>query len=178
VSIVRWTIGVVAVVIFGAGCTPGTAKVQFSDGGVNTIEVTHNPDGTVTENHGGDPSLVGRKEVHVNATMSAPVTLQNIVLSYWTAGNKAGSRSTEKVINQAFNPSSPAGVGTAFNIEIPDAADHDVCSGLYYMFAASYRNGTPGTFISQPRLILPTEKRLPNGSIQQAQCAQPPGPEQ
>ena len=176
-SVLRVSTSVAALLIVATGCKPGTSKVQFSDGGVNTIVVTHNSDGSVTEDHGGDPSLVGRKEIHVNVIIFAPVTLQNIVVSHWPAGNKAGSRSTEKVINQPFNAGS-SGVSTVFNIEIPDAEQNDLCSGLYYMFAASYRNGTPGTFISQARLILPTTKRLPNGSIQQAQCAQPPGPEQ
>lgn len=165
--------GLVALFVFAAGCHPGTSTVNVTVSAITAV-TTQNPDGTSTTNFGGDPALVGPKEIVVVTVLSRPTTLKNIVVSFWRAGDKAHSQSTEKTINRAFDPAR-----VQEQVRIPGSEQLGVCDAMYYMVAVSYQEGsTPGTFLSQAHLIQPTKTLGPNGTIEEALCPQPPGPDQ
>ena len=142
-----------------------------------TVVTTVNSDGSVNVNHAGDPGLVGPKEVGVQLNVFEPMTVQNVVLSYWHAGNNAGSQSIERTINQAYTPGQ-GGIGLSHIFEIPGSAQLGICEGLYYAFAVGYQleGGTGGLYVGQPRLILPTKRQVSPGVIEETLCVEPPGP--
>lgn len=161
-----------------SGCQPGTSShrgVVVSDGGPKTIITTHLPDGSVEANHGGDAELVGRKEIFVSIAAQEPTEVRTVLLTWWLAGHRVGSHTIETAINQVLPGNSSRGV----NVVIPESTGLQVCEGLYYMWTVTYRftDGVPGTFIGQPRLVMPTKTPASNGQIQQAMCVAPPGPD-
>jgi hypothetical protein len=172
-----WSAGLVALFVFAAGCHPGTSTVNVTVKAVTEV-TSQNPDGTSTTNFGGDPALVGPKDIVVVTSLRNTTTVKNIIVSFWRAGDKAHSQSTEKAINQTFNPG-PGGENLQESVKIPGSEGLGICDAMYYMVAVSYvEASTPGTFVSQAHLILPTETIGPDGTIRQAQCVAPPGPEQ
>ena len=168
--------GLVALSVFVAGCHPGTSTVSVTVRPVTAV-TTPNPDGTSTTNFNGDPALVGPKQIVVVTTISKTTTLQNIVVSFWRAGDRAHSQSTEMTINRTFDPG-PGGANVQESVRIPGSEQLGACDAMYFMVAVSYKEvNTPGTFLSQAHLIQPTKTFGPNGTIQEALCAAPPGPE-
>lgn len=166
------TAGLVVLFVFAAGCHPGTSTVTVTVRPVTEV-TSPNPDGTSTTNFNGDPALVGPKDIVVVTSMGNTTTVKNIVVSFWRAGDKAHSQSTERAINQTFNPSN-----LQEPVKIPGSEQLGICDAMYFTVAVSYVEGTtPGTFFCQAHLIQPTETIGPNGTIQQAQCAAPPGPD-
>jgi hypothetical protein len=143
-----------------------------------TVVTTVGPGGSLNVDHAGDPSFVGPKEVGIQLNVFEPMTIHNLVLSYWPAGNKAGSQSIQKAINQSYTPDQ-GGIGLPHVFEIPGTAQYGVCDALYYMFAVSYqRDGsTSSLYIGQPRRIMPTKPAGASSELPQALCAEPPGPD-
>ena len=165
--------------LLGSCCNTGTGSnaLDVVYVGPFTVVTTITPNGTVSVDHTGDPGLVGPKEVGVQLNVFDPMTVQNIVLSYWHAGNNAGAQSIERTINQAYTPGQ-GGIGLAHFFEIPGSAQLGTCQGLYFTVAVSYQleGGTGGLYLGQPRLIMPTKEQVSPGVIEQALCPEPPGP--
>ena len=169
-----------ALVLLFAGCESepsSSVALRFDEISAKTILITRKPDGSTVENRDGDPDLVGRKVVGLQVGVFVPATIENIVLTYWAAGNRAGARNYEKTINQDVAPE-PGPTAFVHMFEVPGAEQYPQCMGLYYSFSARYRvgNGPASTFVGPPHLIQPTKKIQPDGSIAQASCAPPPGP--
>jgi len=167
-------------VLVVAGCETepsSSVALRFDEIPAKTIVVTRRSDGSTVENRDGDPQLVGRKLVALQVGVFVPATIENIVLTYWAAGNRAGARSYEKSMNQNVDPQTgPTALINLF--EVPGAEQYPQCMGLYYSFSARYRvgNGPSASFVGPAHLIQPTKRILPDGSIDQASCAPPPGP--
>jgi hypothetical protein len=173
-----------ALALLFAGCETtdpeGSVALRFDELPYSTVTVMTRSDGSTVESHGGDPDLIGRKEVGLQVGVFMPVTIENIVLTYWAAGNRAGARSFEKTMNQQFTPGSAGPTALIHKFEIPGADRFQQCQGFYYMFSANYRlaNGTAGKFAGPPHLIQPTKRVLPDGKVDQASCGPPPGPDE
>ncbi len=126
----------------------------------------------------GNPSMQGIKRVGLQFQLTQTATLKNMVLSYWPAGNNAGSQSLEVSLNQTINASPSQPVGHTAYVEIPGSAAYEPCEGLYYSMAATYQvegAATPGLFLGGAQLILTTQRRVGN-TIEQTLCPEPPGP--
>jgi hypothetical protein len=151
-------------------------EVQFME--PTTVITTQNLDGTVTVDHGGDPELVGTKEVGIQIIFREPRELLTTLLTFWPAGYRESEETIEYTHNQSYEPSSPAGIAVSVRREIPGSEELQMCEGMYYMWTVTHRplDGEAGVFIGQPRLLLPTKRRLPTGQIEQALCSEPPGP--
>jgi hypothetical protein len=151
----------------------------------NAVDITYSVPTSITtsssgvDNHFADVELVARKEVGLQFHIRQPVEVKNVVLSFWRAGNNAGEQTVEHVLNRSFDPGPSGSIGFTEYFEIPNGEDFEQCEGLYYMFAATYQvqGSSNALFIGGTKLILPT-KRVVNGQIQQALCADPPPPEQ
>jgi hypothetical protein len=167
-----------AAALLGGSSCPTTNT--GTPGGIDPIDFAYTaPTTIVGSNHSADAGLVGRKEVGLQFHIRAPLELKNVVLSWWPAGNKTASQSLERTLNRSFNPAQNSSVGHTEFIEIPNGSSFGTCEGIYYMFASVYQvqGQNPGLFVGTPALILPT-KQVVNGQIQQALCAEPPGPDQ
>lgn len=171
-------IGAMMILAAVGGCQssegPGNIDV---DSVAFTVVRTTNLDGTVSETH-EDPDLVGPKEVRVGITVNEPTELLTILLTYWRAGNNGGSETIERSVDQSYDPPS-GGIGLFHFIEIPGVEDFEQCEAFYYMTTVNYKdeNEQPGVWIGSPKLVMPT-KKLANGQIEQATCAEPPGPDE
>jgi hypothetical protein len=170
-----WLIGIVAL---AASCTPAPPTLEVCDGGASTITrttVQSFPNTTIEIDHGGDPALIGKKEVRVNVTARQDIVLRSVLLTYWRAGHNVASQTIEQTLSQSMSP----GTNQIFIKQVPDSESLQICEGLYYMWTVSYQktDGPNGVFIGQPKLVLVTQQRLPNGTIEQALCPAPPGPD-
>jgi len=172
-TIVNWAACVVAASLLSCNNNTGGSNAPPA------VEIVYSIPTTITgDNAFGDGALVGRKQVGLQFLMRKNVTLKNIVLSHWRAGNNAGAQSQEFALNRAFSASSTQAVGHTAYFEIANAAAAQQCDGIYYTFAATYQvegQSTPSSFFGQARLILPT-KKLVGSTIEEALCPQPPPP--
>jgi hypothetical protein len=167
-----------------AACVVAASLLSCNNntGGSNAppaVEVVYSLPTTITGNNAfDDAALVGRKQVGLQFLMRKNVTLKNIVLSHWRAGNNASAQSQEFTLNRPFSASPSQALGHTAYFEIPDSAAAQQCDGIYYTFAATYQvedQSTPSSFFGQARLILPT-KKLVGSTIEEGLCAQPPPP--
>jgi hypothetical protein len=118
---------------------------------------------------------IGKKEVALKLTARKDLSIKNILLTYWDAGQNRLSKSIE--FNTIQNLSPTADSIFIFKQFLPDSEKKELCQGMYFMWTLSYQianDTTMGMYIGQPQLVMPTEKRNPNGSIEQALCAEPP----
>jgi hypothetical protein len=163
--------GVLAAAAWACQTTPGSSTAPPA------VQVVYSLPTTIEgDDHFVDGTLVGRKQVGLQFTLRETVTLESIVLSRWAAGNNAGAQSQTFTLNQTIGASASQPVGHTAYFEIPGGASFEQCEGLYYTFGAVYRvagESTNALFLGQPRLILPTKKRVGN-TIEQALCAEPP----
>ena len=167
-----------ALLLAGCESTPSShVALRIDELPVSTIIATRRPDGSTVEQQGGDPELVGRKVVALQIGVFEPTTIESIALTYWAAGNRAGARTFERALNEQYN-AEPGPTAVIHKLEIPGADKFVQCMGLYYMFSAKYRlaDGKPATFNGPPHLIQPSKRLLPDGTVEQASCGPPPGP--
>lgn len=169
----------IGIVALAASCnpTPTPPVVDVSDAGVSTITRTITqtpPTTTIVIDNDGDAALVGKKKVRLNVTARQDITLLSVVLTHWLAGHNNGSRTIDQTMNQNMSP----GTSKLVTNEIPESESLAICEGRYYMWTVAYRraDGQGGLYVGQAKLIMPTKRVLPNGTIEQALCAAPPGP--
>ena len=132
------------------------------------------PDGTLMWTT-GDPDRVGRKQVRIRMTVSQPTEITTTLVTFWPAGDNAAAETLQRSFDELYEPATSIQLNR-FE-QIPGAEDYDLCEAMYYMWTVNYKkaDGQPGTFISQPRLIMPTRK-LVAGEIEETTCEEPPGP--
>jgi len=122
----------------------------------------------------GDAEDVGTKRVSLAAAAFEPIEITSVRLTHWLAGHNDAATTRE------FDPNALTPNGNPpLEYFIPGSEDLDVCEALYFSWAVTYRvvDGVPGAYFGAAEQIMPTRTRLANGSIEQALCAEPPGPE-
>ena len=151
-----------------------TAAVYSVDQRAVTVVLTTNSDGTVSSTESDDLELVGPKRVGLAITALQSFDMGTIVLTFWPAGSNDFADSIEIPVDETFE----ANTAHSFPREIPGSADLGLCDALYYSWTFTYHDaaGRPGTYFGQARRLMPT-KRFTNGQLEQALCAEPPGPE-
>ena len=167
---------VVASLLASCNGTPTPPAVVVVDAGFSTLTltVTDFPP-TIVISDGGNPGLVGKKEVRLIVVARQDITLISVLLTHWLAGHNNGSRTIEQTINQDMS----ADTSRLITNEILETEDLAICEGRYYKWTVAYRraNGPDGLFFGQAKLILPTMRFLPNGTLEQGLCVAPPGPD-
>jgi hypothetical protein len=163
------SIVVVSAVTFSLGLLRGCQTGTTATGIQVVAEPVHPRSGSA------DIELVGAQDAHVRIIVGANHlldTLDAVKLTSWRAGDNAGAVTTP----------SPGGGGANSSFDlflpIPGSADLAPCDALYYQWAIAYEdaNGQRGMFVSEAFQWMPTKRRLANGTIEQAQCQEPPPP--
>ena len=114
--------------------------------------------------------LAGKmKTIGIDVTAPEGYHTTSILLNHWFAG---------------FNPGPPAQTfpvdhhgNFSFTADVPESDHLETCEGMYFMVTIQYTapNGQNGVFIGEPKLIMPT-KHVSGNTIEEALCAEPPGP--
>ena len=131
------------------------------------------------DNTPGPVNLEGtRKQVGLQFSVRQNVTLKNVVINYWLAGDKANARSEQRTLNRSVTASPSNIVEQTERFDLSGSADLEACDAMYYTFAATYRvegESTDRSFFGQPRQIHVT--MVPQNSsntVTQPLCAEPP----
>src|SRR5262245_9257919 len=126
---------VLAVVAVLGGCPNGTTSQVRP-----AVEIAYALPTTIDgSNQFADVDIVGRKQVGLVFIFRKPVEINNVVLTYWRAGNNVGARRDERTLHRSFSASENETVGFTEYFEIPGGSDLQQCDALYYTFAAGYR---------------------------------------